>query len=140
MRQIDIGRVSAVYPERATARVLFDNQGADGIVSRELPIISKGSMQTKDFWMPEINEMVLCAFLEGSGRQGFVIGTFFNEVDQVPVTSGRIRHLSFSDGASVEYDLRSKVMTIVLAEGGALDIKGAVSVDELTVRNGGGGS
>lgn len=139
MRQIDIGRISAVYPERATARVLFDDRGVEGVVSRELPIISKGSMGVKDYWMPEVNEMVLCAFLEGGGRQGFIIGTFFNEADPVPVTSEKIRHLAFPDGASIEYDMRSKVMTVVLPENGVLDIKGTVSVEDLIVRNGGGG-
>jgi phage baseplate assembly protein V len=138
MRQVDIGRISAVYPERATARVLFDDYGSDGIVSRELSIISKGSMGTKDYWIPEVNEMVLCVFLAGSQKQGFVVGTFFNDIDRVPVSAKQVRHLSFPDGASVEYDTRSKVMSITLPSGGTLDVKGTLSVDKLIVREGGG--
>lgn len=137
MRHVDIGRVSSVYPDRATVRVLFEDKGGDEVVSRELPIVGKGSVRVKDYWLPKVDEMVVCIFVEGSAKQGYVLGSIFNDVDKVPVNEETKRHIEFEDGAFVQYDMKNKNMTINLVGNGTLDIKGRIIADQFITRNGG---
>lgn len=137
MRHVDIGRVSAIYPDRATVRVLFEDKGGEEIVSRELPLVGRGSIRTKDYWMPGIDELVVCIFVEGGAKQGYVLGSIFNDVDKTPVREATKRHIEFEDGAYVQYDSNTKNMTINLVGNGILDIKGHMIADQITTRNGG---
>lgn len=137
MRHVDIGRVSAIYPERATARVLFEDKGGEEVVSRELALVGRGSIRVKDYWIPKIDELVVCIFVEGSAKQGYILGSIFNDIDQVPIKDESKRHIEFEDGAFVQYDTKTKNMTIKLVGNGTLDIKGRVIADEFRTRNGG---
>lgn len=137
MRHIDIGRVTAIYPERATARVLFEDKGGEVIVSRELPLVGRGSMRVMDYWIPSIDELVVCVFVEGGAKQGYILGSIFNDIDKVPVNSASVRHVEFEDGAFVQYDARTQNMTIQLVGTGTLDIRGRIIADEFISRNGG---
>lgn len=137
MRHVDIGRVSAIYPERATARVLFEDKGGEEVVSRELALVGRGSIRVKDYWIPKIDELVVCIFVEGSAKQGYILGSIFNDIDQVPIKGESKRHVEFEDGAFVQYDTKTKNMTIKLVGDGTLDIKGRVIADEFRTRNGG---
>ncbi|KAB2864651.1 MAG: baseplate assembly protein [Exiguobacterium chiriqhucha] len=137
MRHVDIGRVSSIYPERATVRVLFEDKGGEEVVSRELPIVGRGSVGVKDYWLPKIDEMVVCIFVEGSAKQGYVLGSIFNEIDNVPVIEATKRHVEFEDGAYVQYDTKTKNMTIQLVGDGTMDVKGRIIADQFTTRNGG---
>lgn len=137
MRHVDIGRVSAIYPARATVRVLFEDKGGEEVVSRELSIVGRGSIRTKDYWIPKIDELVVCIFVEGSAKQGYVLGSIFNDVDKVPVKEETKRHIEFEDGTYVQYDSKTKNMTIQLVGNGTLDVKGRIIADQFTTRNGG---
>lgn len=136
MRQVDIGRVSAIYPDRGTARVLFEDKGGEEVVSRELSIVVKGSVRVKDYWMPRVDELVVCIFVEGSAKQGYILGSIFNDVDKVPVKEESKRHIEFEDGAFVQYDMKTKNMTINLVGNGTLDVRGKIIADQYTTRIG----
>ncbi|AYP68508.1 baseplate assembly protein V [Exiguobacterium phage vB_EalM-137] len=137
MRQVDIGRVSAIYPDRATARVLFEDKGGEEVVSRELSIVVKGSVRVKDYWIPKVDELVVCVFTEGSSKQGYILGSIFNDIDMVPINEESKRHIEFEDGAFVQYDMVTKNMTIKLVGNGTLDVRGKIIADQFTTRNGG---
>ena len=137
MRHIDIGRVTAIYPERATARVLFEDKGGEVIVSRELPLVGRGSMRVMDYWIPSIDELVVCVFVEGGAKQGYILGSIFNDINKVPVNIASVRHVEFEDGAFVQYDARTQNMTIQLVGNGTLEIRGRIIADEFISRNGG---
>lgn len=115
MKLIDVGHVSAVYPERGTARVVFEDKGT---VSRELFILVRGSQETKDYWMPAIDEEVVCVFLPNTSKVGFILGSPYNDEDKPPVVSEHKRHLQFSDGTYLEYDQNTKTLT--------MDVKGEI--------------
>lgn len=116
---IKIGKVSAVYPERCTAKVLFEDIDK---VSSELPIVVRGSQNTKDYWLPSIGEQVLCVFLQGTlTRAGFIIGSLFNDEDVPPVQDKDKRHIKFEDGTYLEYDIKNKILTI--------DCKGQIQIN-----------
>ncbi|UAT29500.1 hypothetical protein K7T73_12910 [Bacillus badius] len=62
---IGIGRISAIYPERGTAKVYREDKG---VVTGELIIMKRG-----DLWEPQVGDMVLCVFLPRSSA-GYILG------------------------------------------------------------------
>ena len=107
------GTVCAVFPERMTARVTFDDK--DDAVSPELPILTKGSAKNKDFWLPDINDVVVCLFApndEESGT-GWILGTRFNDVDKTPEgMDADTTKRTYSDGTYISYNRESHEMEI----------------------------
>lgn len=112
------GEISAIFPEKGTVRVKFDD---DGTVSYELPIIFRGVIGTKDYWMPDIGEQVVCLFLPNGNARGFVIGAVYSNVNPPPVTDKNKRHVSFEDGTTIEYDTSTSTLTVDSA--GPINIK-----------------
>ena len=78
---IRIGRVSSIDVNTNTARVAFSDK--DDLVSGNLMIVNRGSMVDKDYWIPDIDEQVLCLMLPNNSGQGlnegFIIGSFFSK-------------------------------------------------------------
>ncbi|CAM4110605.1 hypothetical protein [Mesobacillus thioparans] len=68
---IILGRVSTVYPDRLTARVMRED---NDLLTGELSILVNGS----DEWIPNIGDYVVCLFLP-NGTSGFILGTFQGE-------------------------------------------------------------
>ena len=107
------GTVCAVFPEKMTARVTFEDK--DDNVSAELPILTTGSAKNKAFWLPDIDDVVVCLFApndEESGT-GWILGTRFNEVDKTPsnVDADTTRR-EYSDGTYTSYNRKSHEMEI----------------------------
>lgn len=128
---IRVGRVSSVYPERCTARVVFDDR--DDLVSYELTPLGRGSYRTKDYWMPDLDEQVLCLFLPNGNAEGFILGTRFNDEDKPPVEEKEKRHLRFADGTFIEYDQKTHTLTIdLLPSNGTVVINGHLVVNTPT--------
>lgn len=75
---IRIGRVSSIDVNTNTARVAFSDK--DDLVSGNLMIVNRGSMVDKDYWIPDIDEQVLCLMqpnASGKGlNDGFILGSF----------------------------------------------------------------
>lgn len=138
MKSIDVGRVSAIYPNRGTAKVIFDDKN---VVSRELPVLMRGSQDSKDYWMPSIGEQVVCIFLQNTSKFGFIVGSFYNDEDKPPVQSEHIRHLKFKDGTYMEYDEESKTLTldikgeVVIKTKSAVRVEGDVIADGISLKN-----
>lgn len=107
---VRVGKVSSIQPEKCTARVVFED--LDDLTSYELPIIVRGSLETKEYWMPKPDEQVVCLFLPSGNAQGFIIGSFYSQKDTPPVQDPNKRHLSFSDGTCLEYDQKTSTLTI----------------------------
>jgi phage baseplate assembly protein V len=115
---IRVGRVSAVYPERCTARVVFDDR--ENLVSFELPTLGRGSLYNKDYWLPDVDEQVVCLFLPNGNAQGFIIGSPFSKADTPPVVDPNKRHMAFSDGTVIEYDRETHTLFV--------DAKGPINI------------
>ena len=70
------GKISAVYPERHTVRVTFED--ADEVVSAEMPYLTTSASKNNLYRLPDIEEEVVCIF-EGNDAgegDGFCIGSF----------------------------------------------------------------
>ena len=69
---IKVGKVSSVNEKKGTARVLFpDRQNS---VSGDLFIVVPFTLSGKVYYMPEINERVVCIYDENV--TGFIVGSF----------------------------------------------------------------
>jgi len=115
---IRVGRVSSVDPTACTARVAFEDQA--NLVSYKLPVLVRGSLQNKDYWLPDPGEQVLCLFLPSGNAQGFIIGSLYSNQDKPPMGSQNKRYINFSDGTTIEYDRATHTLMI--------DAKGPINI------------
>lgn len=113
-RLIRVGTVSSVNAAEGTVRVAFAAQ--DDMVTYELPVITRGSKNNKDYWLPDVDEQVLCLFLPNtSGRgvcDGFVLGTFYSSVDAPVENSGDVHAVKYGDGTIIKHDRSTGKLTI----------------------------
>jgi phage baseplate assembly protein V len=130
-----VGKVSSINPEKCTARVTFEDRS--GVVSRELPILVHGTKRSREYWMPEIDEPVLCAFLPNSysaflpnsySAQGFILGSFYSSWGAPPASSEKRRTLAFDDGTTLEYDSSTHTLTIQAAGPININVTGDITV------------
>jgi hypothetical protein len=61
-----VAKISAVYPERKTAKVYREDID---LVTGELAILNRG-----DNWIPEVGEYVACLFVPRSSSMGYILG------------------------------------------------------------------
>lgn len=108
-RLIRIGEVSSINPQKCTARVKFDDY--DSIVSYELPVLQRNTLQNKDYQMPDIGESVLCVFLPNGTAAGFIVGSFYGGNDTLPEETENYRTVEFSDGTIIKYDRDAHELT-----------------------------
>lgn len=107
---IKVGKVVAIDEKNCKVRVqLLDN---DGVMTYWLPVVVNKSQKDKFYWLPDIGEEVICAFLEHGIEQGFVLGAIYNEKDKVPVGGKDKFHVRFEDGTTIEYDRKAHKLTI----------------------------
>lgn len=130
---IRIGRVSSIDVNTNTARVAFSDK--DDLVSGNLMIVNRGSMVDKDYWIPDIDEQVLCLMMpnkSGQGlNEGFILGSFFSAEDAPQERSADVRAVKFGDGTVIKHDRSTGNLTINatsdidIIAGGTVTIKGA---------------
>lgn len=132
---IRVGTVSSVNAAAGSVRVAFAAQ--DDMVTYELPVITRGSKNNKDYWLPDVDEQVLCLFLPNvSGRgvcEGFVLGTFYSSVDAPVENSGDVHAVKYGDGTIIKHDRSTGKLTINAT--GDIDIiaGGKISINGQTV-------
>ena len=113
---IRVGRVTSTDDTAGTARVQF--QDRNGLVSFNLRVVVRNSLQNKDYWMPDINEQVLCLFMPIGIENGWIIGSFYSDVTTAPASTKDKRRTTFEDGTTVEYDRDSHTLTVDIPESG----------------------
>ncbi|MBO8136808.1 MAG: phage baseplate assembly protein V [Desulfotomaculum sp.] len=115
---IRVGIVSSVNASDCTARVAFEDRS--DVVSYELPVLVRGSLHNKDYWMPDPGEQVICIFLPSGNARGFILGSIYSEKDKPPVADSNKRHITFSDGTVIEYDRKTSTLKV--------DVKGPINI------------
>lgn len=120
---VRIGTVSSVNVENNTARVKFDDK--DGTVSPELHILHRYSGKNRDYWVPDIEDQVVCIFANNDKNfsTGWILGSYFDEKHPPQVQSLDIMRLDFADGSYMEYDRGTHALTINVV--GKIKINGA---------------
>jgi len=118
---IRIGKVSSIDAAKGTVRVTLEDQ--QDIVSNDLP------MMAFEYYMPKVNDLVLCLFLGNGISQGFCLGRYFNEIDRPPVTNEKIYCRDFGDGTSIQYNKESKELAITTVGDLKLTVGGDLTID-----------
>lgn len=77
---VQLGVVSSVDKKKGTARVYFEDR--DDLVSFDFPVIVRNTMKIKDYWMPDVDEQVLCLISACDNSRGFIIGSPYSEADK----------------------------------------------------------
>ena len=80
---IFVGQVSSYGKTPGT--VIVRRPDKDDRTTDELYVMSRCTKETKDWWMPDIDDQVLCVLLPNTSGKGpgagFVIGAFYSDVD-----------------------------------------------------------
>lgn len=131
-RLIKIGEVSSINPAKCTARVVFDDE--DSLVSYDLPVIQRNTIENSDYHMPSVGEDVLCVFPQG-GDDGFIVGSWYAGEIAPPAVTEDIRMVKFKDGTVLKYDMASSMLTATIqgteikADPNTVDITGTQTVN-----------
>lgn len=129
---IKIGEVSSVDYAAGTARVVFDDD--DSLVSNDLQVLQKNTIQNKDYCMPDIGEDVICLFLPSGTEEGFILGSVYAGEITPPESSGSKRTVVFSDETKISYDRETHTLsavigkTSIVADGEAVTVTGASKI------------
>ena len=101
------GKISAVYPERHTVRVTFED--SDEVVSAEMPYLTTSASKNNLYRLPDIEEEVVCIF-EGNDAgegDGFCIGSFYNEKNVPRETNQDVFRLDFDGGSFFSFNRKT---------------------------------
>ena len=99
---VKVGIVESFNQNNATARVVFEDAN---LKSYDLPIMVKQTKDNKDYWVPDIDEPVICIFLPTGIESGFILGAYYNQKDKPPVIDQNKRTVKFKDGTIILNDL-----------------------------------
>jgi len=109
---VRIGEVSSINPAKCTARVVFDDE--DSMVSYDLPVLQRNTLENHDYQMPGIGEDVVCLFRSGGCEDGFIVGALYAGQVTPPANSADIRTVVFRDGTRITYDRSSHTLSTVI--------------------------
>ena len=136
-----VGLVQQQDLQGARLRVVFPDR--DQMVSYWLPILFPKTQNDKSYWIPDLGEQVVC-LMDEHDEAGAVLGAIYSSVDIPPVQSADKYHISFKDGATVEYDRAGHALAMSLPDGATmnLSVNGAsIAIDasgNITVHAAGG--
>lgn len=114
-----VGLVKQQDPQGARVRIVFPDR--DQMVSYWLPILFTKTQNDKSYWIPDIGEQVVC-LMDEHDEAGAVLGAIYSSADTAPVHSADKYHMSFKDGASVEYDRAAHALAMSLPNGATMSL------------------
>jgi len=109
---VRVGVVSSIDYDKCTAQVVFKDR--DNIVSDDLHILVPLTLKDCAYYMPDINERVLCIFDPSSPTTGYIVASFYADTRTPPITNKDKRYIKFGDDALVEYDRDKHTLKIDL--------------------------
>lgn len=113
-----LGIVTAIDRKKARVRVRFEDQ--DDTTSHELSVMQNNTFRTKSYWLPVVDEQVICLFLNNGQETGIVIGSLYSEQDKpVPEIADEGKHrdgIWFEDGTYVKYESDTQTLVVHAAK------------------------
>jgi len=78
----------------------------DNLESGELRILQRGGVKNQDYWMPDVDDEVVCIFPDNDDNfcDGFVAGCLFNEKSPPNAGSQDIQRKDFAGGSYFEFN------------------------------------
>jgi|ERR1700756_2740625 len=115
-----VGIVQAQDVPGVRVRVQFTDR--DQMVSGWLPIVQPATQNDKVFAIPDLGEQVV-VHMDSQDEDGAVLGSVYSSVDTPPggMTADK-RHISFKDGAFIEYDRNLHAFKMTLPSGATMAI------------------
>jgi phage baseplate assembly protein V len=114
-----VGLVKQQDLQNARVRVVFPDR--DQMLSYWLPILFPKTQNDKSYWVPDIGEQVVC-LMDEHDEAGAVLGAIYSSADTPPVQSADKYHMSFKDGASIEYDRAAHALAVSLPNGATMNL------------------
>ena len=118
------GIVSAVDADTCRVRVKFPAQ--QDLESGWLDVLQTSTHGDQSFALPPIGNQV-AVMLDETNDAGCVLGAIYSEADPPPTTVANRRVMAFADGARIEYDQTTHVLSIALPSDGRLRLCGSSS-------------
>jgi len=114
---VRVGVVDTVDRTKCRVTVTYDVPGGQ-CKSWNLPVMVKQSVENRDFWMPAVDEQVVCVFLPTGPEVGFVLGSFYSDEDPIPdgADADGMRMVEFGDGARFEYSTADSKARLVIGD------------------------
>ena len=96
--------------------VIVRRPDKDDRTTMELYVISRCTHLTKDYWMPDIDDQVLCILTPNhSGKgpgAGYVIGAIYSSEDPPVEDDTNVRSIHYKDGSFIRLDMGTGEMQI----------------------------
>lgn len=100
-----IGIVTDLLPEKGMAVVKMPDH--DDKPTAPLFVLQRGTFETKHYWMPAIDEQVLCVRtpnFAGKGMgEGFIVGAIYSKEDTPVEDDAKVRSVVWPDGCFIRY-------------------------------------
>jgi phage baseplate assembly protein V len=107
-----VGEVVETDPDKCMVRVKFPD--ADELVSGWLQVLQRQTLKNKNYYMPDIEELVACIFLGNGSVAGFVMGAVYNDKDTPPYNGQDSYYTEYGDKTLFQYERRLHEMQINL--------------------------
>jgi len=123
---IRLGRIAQADYAGAKVRVNIGD-----ILTGWLPWLTGRASSDKSWHAPEVGEQVLVLSPSGEFNQGVVLAGVFQTAYPAPVDSVDKHHVTYADGAVIEYDRAAHHLKAVLPAGGTLELvaDGGITID-----------
>jgi len=110
---VKIGKVSSVDEKKGSARVLFEDR--QNSISGDLFVIMPFTLSGQVYYMPAVNERVVCIFDECG--TGFIVGSFYAD-NRLPVQGDKnMAYVDFNDGTIIRYNRGEKIVDLICDDG-----------------------
>jgi len=100
-----IGIVTDLLPDKGMAVVKMPDH--DDKPTAPLFVLQRGTFETKHYWMPAIDEQVLCMRtpnFAGKGMgEGFIVGAIYSKEDTPVEDDAKVRSVVWPDGCFIRY-------------------------------------
>jgi phage baseplate assembly protein V len=103
----------------AQARVRLPDE--DNMLTWWLQIEQPKTFGDQFVWLPDIGQEV-SVIMDERFEAGMVIGGFYSQNNPPPVTGSGIFHVTFKDGAIIEYNRDTHALKVLLPDGGTGEI------------------
>lgn len=135
---IRLGTVVEVYYATARCRV-----ASGGVLTAFLPWVSVRAGSTREWNPPTVGEQVILLAPSGELAGAIVLTGLYSTSNAAPSTSPDVHHVSYPDGAEIEYDHATHVYRITLPADARIEItapgdvhvNGDVIADGISLKN-----
>ena len=116
-----VGKVSSIDYENCTAQVVFEDR--HDLVSGDLRIVTPLTLKDHAYYMPDIDERVVCWFDPSAPVKGYILGSYYADTRMPPIQNKDKRYIKFEDKTLIEYDRDIHKLTIHIPAAGEVSIE-----------------